>query len=147
MRGTEPAFSGQKVPPALSLNVVSPPMLRGSRRAGRFSDESFRLRDVQFDLPQIRVESCLLFEEVPNLLGTRSLSRPDRRPCISSAHEIQRALQASYMTPPARNHQQQASTLRITSTQYGSKIPLDRCLSDNRGRLDRGGNANSPHLL
>ena len=43
---------------------VSPDPLRGSTYGGRFSDEPFRLRDIQFDHPQILVEACPPREEI-----------------------------------------------------------------------------------
>jgi hypothetical protein len=47
--------------------VIAPPLPAdrpGSTRGGRFSDESLRIRDVQFDRPEIRIEFRLRFEEI-----------------------------------------------------------------------------------
>src|SRR5205809_4896585 len=53
-------------PPLLLLNRVSPARATGSSRSGRFSDEPFRVRDIQFDRPQILVEPCTLGDELCN---------------------------------------------------------------------------------
>jgi hypothetical protein len=65
-----PARSGLQVPPLCICNSVSACERPGSTDGGHFSDESFWLCDVQFNVPTIRVESSLLSEESRNFRGT-----------------------------------------------------------------------------
>src|SRR5438270_11677242 len=58
-------------PPLLLLWRVSPARRPRSTRTGRFSDEPFRLRDIQFDCPIILVEALALGEEIREFGGTR----------------------------------------------------------------------------
>jgi hypothetical protein len=51
------------------IPLFSPKRGRSTRR-GRFSDESFRLRDIQFNQPQIRVEASATREEIVEFGGT-----------------------------------------------------------------------------
>src|SRR5438874_3070621 len=71
-------------PPLLLLWRVSPSWPPRSTRTGRFSDEPFRLRDIQFDCPVILVEACALGEETRNFGGTRRFARPGRPPGVVS---------------------------------------------------------------
>src|SRR3954468_21027515 len=60
-----------RMPPALVVEQVFHSASAWSRRSGRFSDEPFRVRDVQFDCPAILVEPCPPGEEIGDFRGTR----------------------------------------------------------------------------
>lgn len=70
------SISKQECPPLLLLSEVSPAYPTGSTQTGRFSDEPFGLRDIQFQRPVIFVEACTFGEEISNFGGTRRLEGP-----------------------------------------------------------------------
>lgn len=75
---------------------------RGSTHAGRFSDESFRICDIELDRPEILVEPCAIGDESCNLFGTCRIARSNGLPTIASI-EVQNALQAGEM-PASASH-------------------------------------------
>ena len=50
---------------------------------GRFSDESFRLCDIQFNRPQILVEAFSTSEEISDFDGTRRIGGSNRLPTVT----------------------------------------------------------------
>lgn len=80
--------------------------LRGQPDSSRFSDESFRRCDIQFDSPKILVEAFSGGDESLHLLGTGRIGRPNSLPAIARA-EVENALEAGDMPPAARHQQEQ----------------------------------------
>ena len=82
------AFLGigpERMPPALVVvRKLTRSRLNGSTRSGRFSDESFRLCDIQFDRPKVLVEPCTAFDECGDFDGTRRFDRV-RRPASGNS--------------------------------------------------------------
>lgn len=67
-------------PPLLLLGLQSARYGDESTRGKLFHDEPFRLRDVQFHGPKIRVETSAAREEVGNLCRIRSRQWASRLP-------------------------------------------------------------------
>ncbi len=96
----------RKCPPLLLLSEVFPAMARRSTRRGRFSDEPFGVRDIQFDCPKILVEPCPPREEIRDFQGTCRFGRSDTLPAIASV-EVEHALEGGDVRAPAAEEQQQ----------------------------------------
>ena len=66
------------MPPALAVVPGFSPRNGAVNPKGRFSDEPFGVRDIQFDRPRILVEPCPLGEEIADFHGTRRIGRAGR---------------------------------------------------------------------
>src|SRR5690348_2150792 len=78
-------FLPGECPPLLLLFGVFTAGRRWSRRGSRFSDEPFRVRDIQFNCPTVLVEACPTREEIADIGGTRRFAGPNRPPAIVPA--------------------------------------------------------------
>ena len=113
-------FPQAECPPLLLLSKVSPGDRSGSTRRGRFSDEPFRVRDIQFHGPEIFVEPCPLREEISNCEGTWRFGRPGTLPDIPQV-ERQNALQTGEMPPTATDQKENGSAIRVALSKHGAE--------------------------
>ena len=127
------------MPPALFVQVVSPPKPQGSTQGGRFSDESFRRCDVQFNLPRIRVEPCLLFEELTQIGGTKRSFRAHTAPYVRISSEIKGSLEARPMFAAAADDQQQTSPVRVAPLENRREVPVAGRSPDQRRSFEGRG--------
>jgi len=132
-----PGIFPYKNAPALVVVRVSAPRPAGSTRGGRFSDEPFRLRDVQFDCPGILVEACALSEEIGNLPGIRRFGRSGALPAIIPV-ERQGALEDGDVTPPAGDDQKDRATIRVALPHDRREIAIRRRSAKDACNLDVG---------
>src|SRR5947209_15006691 len=77
-------FCSAGCPPLLLLSKVFTAVRARSRQSDRFSDEPFRVRDVQFDRPAILVKSRALGEEIRYFCGTCRFGRAYSLPRVSA---------------------------------------------------------------
>ena len=89
----------------------------------RFSDESFRVRDIQFDYPQIPVKPCALCEQVRDFGGTSGFGWPNALPSIASAGR-QCALQTGNMPSAARCDQQHRTSVGVAAMENGAETTV-----------------------
>ena len=121
------------------------PKRQGSTRRTRFSDESFRVCDIYLDLPQIRVETCLLQQELTDLAGFAVRSWSDPAPAIIAAGPIQRTLQAGDMRSAAGHHYQEDTAVRIAAAQNCAETTVCTGPAKNGGSFDRWCKASAAH--
>src|SRR6185369_2277194 len=108
---------------------------QGSTRRGRFSDEPFGVRDIQFHSPQILVEPCPTGEEISNFRGTRRFGGTGGPPVVTPV-EVEDALQAGDMPAPAGDEQQQGAALLVAAPHYCCETAVAGHSAKNAGDLD-----------
>ena len=123
------------MPPALVLLGGSPLSRQGSTHGGRFSDEPFRLRDIQFDCPRILVEACASREEIGDFRGTCRFGGSHGLPSIASV-EVQDSLQASHVTAPAGDQKEDRTPFGIALLENGSEVSGGRSTPDDACDFD-----------
>lgn len=104
---------------------------------GRFSDESFRLCDIQFNCPQILVEAFSTSEEISNFDGTRRIGGSGSPPLVTPI-EVQDPFQAGKMATSARDKQNECAALRIAFFHYCREISGSGDPPKNAVNLDMG---------
>ena len=87
---------------------------RGSSHRSRFSDEPFRVRDVQFDDPGILVEPCALSEEFVDFDGTGRFGGPRFTPAIRSVR-AKDSFKAANVAASAGDNQQDRTAVGIAA--------------------------------
>jgi hypothetical protein len=106
-----------------------------STHRGRFSDEPFGVRDVQFDRPRILVEPCATREEIPNVGGTRRVARSGELPAIAAV-DVQNPFETGKMSAPAADQQEQRSAISVAPLQHRRKAAVASNSAQDRAGLD-----------
>ena len=123
------------MPPALVVEPVFSRSGGGSTRRGRFSDEPFGRRDIQFDYPGIRVEPSASREEIRDFDGTRRIGGPTSLPGIISV-EGQDPFETGGVCTAARNDEEQRSALGIPFADHGREAAFGLDTPKHARRLD-----------
>ena len=125
------AFRGPVQPcghaPRFSLHCLSTPRRRQSTLGGRFSDESFCGRDVQFDLPFIGVAAPPPRQEIGQA-GNIPGGGPDPAPRIAPV-AAQLPREARHRQAALADREQQRAALRIAAVQDGAESARSTCRS------------------
>ena len=83
-----------------------------STLSGRFSDESFRRWDIQFNYPQIRIEFDPLLAPIRDCFGSIRRTRPDLRPAVATVAG-KGPFHTGEMVAATAHEQDQRSSIRI----------------------------------
>jgi hypothetical protein len=123
------------MPPALGVIGVSLGRWQRSTHQGRFSDEPFGVRDIQFDCPRIFVEPCSPREEIGNFGGTGRFGRADGLPAIGSVGG-KHTLETSDVMAAATDQQKHRTALGVTAPDYCGEITGRGNSADDGPNLD-----------
>jgi hypothetical protein len=106
-----------------------------STHRGRFSDESFRLRDIQFNQPQIPVDPSAPREEIRQIDGTFRVDGTNLSPAIGAV-DPERAFQASDVPAATANHKKQRAAIRVTPVKDRGEISIGLRPAEDRGGFE-----------
>jgi hypothetical protein len=134
-RGIPARFTPAECPPLFVLVRVSPGSPPRSTQRGRFSDEPFRVRDVQFQSPRILVKTRTFGEEASNFDGTCGFGGPNSPPGVCPV-ERQNALEAREMQTAAADDEQQRTALGIALAEDSSEAAERLGSAQDPGGLD-----------
>lgn len=109
----------------------------GSTRKGRFSDEPFGVRDIQFDHPRIFVEACTTSEKIRNFDGTRRLGWSDALPAVASV-DVQNALKTSLVNASAADEKKERTPLLVPVFDYCCETTISEGAANESRGFDMG---------
>ena len=118
------------MPPALFVHPLSTGLCGQSTRRGRFSDESFCRRDIQFNLPFVRIASTTFCEKFAIFTV-----RAHRHPSIA-AIASQRPRKADYWNTPLTDRDQHCSALIVAPMQNRTETSELLGLAEKRRDFD-----------
>lgn len=102
---------------------MSGQFVTGSSFAGRFSDEAFGQSDIQFNRPQIRVDSCSFGEEIGNFRRVRRFGWAGSLPAIGPG-QVEDPLKAGEVPTARADQQQKRSALPVAPPDDGREIAV-----------------------
>ena len=126
--------SQENAPRSCCCSAVSGQIVTGSSPRGRFSDEPFGVRDIQFDRPQILVESCPFGEEIRNFRGFGRFGRARPAPSIVAV-EVENPLEAGEVPAARADQQEQRPALLVALAEDGREIAVGLGPAQDRRRL------------
>lgn len=104
---------------------------------GRFSDESFSVRDVQFNQPQVGIIFSSPGNPLSKLFGALFDHRPVRLPAIAAAR-LQGALQQRERLPALQYDEDNLTAIRVAFGQHHGKAPGGLSTANQRIRFQSG---------
>ena len=116
----------------------------GSTARDRFSDESFWLRDVQFNQPRITVETAPARRPRCDFLRSRAGYRADPLPLVA-AGRAKPTLEAGKMTPALGDDQDQRPAIGIAFGKDHPETPGGFGAAEQARRLDMRGQPGAGH--